>query len=324
VTKFFKKQPKINRTQVCIKIIFLILFLGLVPVVNAQEAYNLSVSPPTFEINANAGDDLENSIRVENLTGTDLVVNTEARNFTAVGEEGAVNLTQEESSFSLSSWIQIIPSSVSIPSHSSQIFKFKTKIPKNAEPGGHFGSIVFISGGSVMPNQTGAAVSQELATLVLVKVSGKTTEKATLLSFNSIKKFWECGPVTFENRIKNEGNLHVKPTGIITIKNMFGRKVATLNVDPKNVLPGAVRKNTTDWNRKYIFGRYTAVLTLGYGTQNRLLAATTHFYGFPYKIIGLILLMFVSLVYLLYRGRHRIKKAIKVLFSKENPPQHIE
>src|SRR3989344_2318523 len=75
----------------------------------AQESIGFAVSPPTFELSANPGDTLSNVVRVENLSDSELTIEMDTRNFTAYGEEGAVGLTDEESGFSLASWIAVPP-----------------------------------------------------------------------------------------------------------------------------------------------------------------------------------------------------------------------
>lgn len=282
----------------------------------AQESVGLALSPPTFELSANPGDVLENTLRVENLTSKPMMILVDRRNFTALGEEGAIGLTEEETSFSLASWIAVTPSEVEIPARSSKTFTFKTNIPLNAEPGGHFGSIIFRVGGQKMPGQTGAVVSQELGALVLLRIAGKTAEQASLESFAAQKRLWEKGPVNFEVRVKNEGNVHFKPTGVITIVNFFGKKVATFNIEPKNVLPGAIRKMEATWGQKFLLGKYTATVSLTYGSQGKILTASTTFFGFPYKIGGIILAVLLILGASLYQIRERLKLALKVLRGK--------
>lgn len=307
----------------CYFIAFTSLFLALLFLifnslkqVEALDYAGLSLSPPTFELSANPGDNLKNTIRVQNLSEVPMKIVVERRNFTALGEEGGVDLSEVETPFSLASWITVFPSEAEIPAKGTTNFLFQTAIPLNAEPGGHFGSIVFRLGEQGDSQQSGAKVAQELGALVLLRVSGKTTEKASLVSFSSSKKIWNRGPVEFEIRVKNEGNVHLKPTGIITIKDIFGRKVGSFNIDPKNVLPGAVRKSTATWDNKFLFSRYTATLALNYGTQGQVLAGSTTFYAFPYKIVGPVVLGLIILIFLLYKARRRVGLALKVLFGK--------
>lgn len=313
----YKNIKHITFISVIIFQILLICFFALPLNIKAQESYRLSVSPPTFEIRANPGDILENAVKAENLTNNPLVVTVNKRNFVAAGEEGAVQLVEENDSHSVVNWIEVIPSSFTIPPKSSYSFIFKTKVPINAEPGGHFASIVFKSGGGTTLNQTGATIVQEMGVLILVKIAGKTNESAVIESFKATKNFWEYGSVELETRVKNIGNIHIKPVGKITIKNIFNKTVASLDVDSKNILPGAIRKGNIVWNQKWLFGMYTATLNLSYGDQKKIITETTTFIGLPYKIVVGVVLVLIILIVFIYRGRRRLKKAFKVLFSKD-------
>lgn len=280
----------------------------------AQDTVSLAVSPPTFELSANPGDTLENTIRVENLTDKPLEISVDRRNFTALGEEGAVGLTEEETSFSLASWITVSPEKITIPAKRQNTFTFTTKIPVNAEPGGHFGSIIFKTGGK-KPGETGAALSQELGALVLLRVAGNIKEEASLESFSAKKAFWSSGPVGFEARVKNEGNVHLKPTGKVVITNFLGNEAAKIEVEPRNILPGAIRKIPATWDQKFLLGKYTATVSLVYGSQGEILTDSTTFFGFPTKIGVGILAGLIILIVVLYPARKRIRMALKVLFS---------
>lgn len=291
----------------------------LLPLQNAhaQETVTLSVSPPVFELSANPGDKLENVIRVSNPHEDPLRVSVDTRNFVAVGEGGSVGLTEEETSYSLASWISVSPTESEIPAKSSRYFNVQTKVPLNAEPGGHFGSVVFKTGGGTV-QQTGAAVTQELGALFLLRVSGKVTEEGRIESFSPVKNFWEYGPVYFDLRVGNKGNVHIKPQGKITITNLLGKKAAEVEVAPQNVLPSAVRKFSPVWEKELLFGKYIATASLVYGSDSEVLNATTTFYAFPYRVGGAALVGLVALGYLLYRGRKRIALALRILFGKKD------
>jgi len=304
---------KFNSGVCLLGLVFLVsLFFPLS--VWAQSPAGLSISPPTFEISANPGDTLTNTIRVTNLNESSVLVSVDRRNFTAVGEEGSIGLTEEETSFSLASWISVEPESVRIPGRDSHTFIFTIAIPANAEPGGHFGSVVFKTGGA-QPGQTGAALSQEVGALVLLRVAGQAEESASLASFSSTKNLWEYGPVDLELRVKNEGNVHVRPTGTIIVTNIWGRQVAEIELEPRNVLPGAIRRSLTTWEEKNLIGKYTATVYLTYGNQGKTLTASTAFWAFPYRVGGLVLAGLLVLMILLYRGRKRVKKALRILLA---------
>jgi len=85
--------------------------------------------------------------------------------------------------------------------------------------------------------------------------------------------------------------VQLKPTGSITISNAFGHKVATIPIDEQNVLPGAIRKVNANWKTKWLFGKYHATLSVVYGKDRQVLTASTAFWGFPYKLVGLVLVI---------------------------------
>ncbi len=282
-----------------------------------QPQTGLAVSPHTFEMSANPGDTLKNSLRVDNLVDVPLEVTVHVRNFSALGEDGAVNLSTEEDEFSLSTWTSVSPAKLVIPARESKTFDYTISIPQNATPGGRFGSIVFQTAPSTLAGGSGFAVSQEIGALVFVKIAGDVAEKASIADFKTIHGINDFGPLDFDIRIKNEGNVHFKPTGTITISDFMGQKVATIPVDSQNVLPGAVRKMAANWNSGWLVGQYTATVSLVYGKDRQVITASTAFWGFPYKLVGISLLAIGILGWALYPRRARIWRAVKILFGKE-------
>ncbi|MDP2873841.1 MAG: hypothetical protein Q8N84_00910 [bacterium] len=309
---------KVHRFLLAVfSIVPLSLGVGSVSAQGSSSGTGLSLSPPTFEISANPGDTLKNVIRVQNISEKDVKVAVEKRNFTAIGEEGSVSLTEGETSFSLASWITPGWTEFDLPAKGTTNFPFEIKVPLNAEPGGHFGSIIFKIGSTPPAGASGASLAQELGALILLQISGSVKEEAILETFKVSQNFFEYGPVDFEARVRNEGNIHVKPHGSLIITNLLGRQVASVPVEGRNVLPGAVRKLPIVWETKNLIGRYTATLSLGYGQQGKALTLTTTFWGFPYRVGGVVAVALLLLGVLLYRGRRRVKLAWRVLLGKE-------
>jgi hypothetical protein len=281
-----------------------------------QEKIQIGFSPIVIEFSANPGETVENNIRIDNSSDEAIVLETIPKNLTPRGEEGQVDLTEDDTSYSLADWITVSPAQTPIEAKSSFDFKATITLPENAEPGGHFGAIVF----KTIPPDPGtgnAAVSQEVAPLILVSVAGDVVEEANIASFKSTKSLWTTErPIQFETRIENTGTVHFKPKGTVTVKNMFGDEVAKLNLDEKNVLPESIRRIVTDWDPGFSVGRYTADLTVVYGEENKILTSSTTFIVFPYQTIIPAVLITVGLVYVVIRFRKRIGLALKVLSGK--------
>lgn len=275
-----------------------------------QKPSGLTVIPSNIELFVKPGDTVVKEINVINFTGTDVAINANRRNFTAQGEEGEVSLNTSEDSYSLASWITVTPEKNTISNNKSQKFTVTVKIPANAEPGGHFGSVVFATVTDKKNlKQTGAVVSQEIASLILVKIAGDVNENAIIESFKSLKPFYELGPVSFETRVKNDSTVHIKPEGTLTVTDMFGQKL-TGQMEQRNILPGAIRKIPGMLSNKLLIGKYTASISLVYGSKNNTpLVTQTTFWAFPvrYAIVVLVILI------ILFVMRRRLYKALKVI-----------
>lgn len=296
------------------------MFVTLATLVRAQSNPNstpstgLAITPPTFELNGNPGETIKNTVKLDNMHPYAVEIAVDLRNFTAVGEEGAVGLTAENTAYSLASWIDVTPTSVTIPPKSSQYFTFNVKVPLNAEPGGHFGSLIFRTIPTEQVQGSGASLASEIGSLVLLRIAGETVEQASIESFAPTKSIFEQGPINFDIRLKNQGNVHTKPNGTIVITNMLGSQVDSVKVEAKNVLPGATRKLDATWNTKWRLGRYSATYTAVFADQTTR-SATTTFTVLPYRLIAIIILALLVLFFIFKRYQKRLSLAWKILKS---------
>ena len=281
---------------------------------NSTPSTGLAVTPPTFEVNGNPGDSIKNTVKLENMHPYPVEIAVDLRNFTAIGEDGAVGLTEEETSFSLASWIEVAPKTVTIPPKTAQYFTFTIKVPLQAEPGGHFGSLIFRTIPTEKVEGSGASLAQEIGALVLLRLSGETVERASIESFKSSSSIFEKGPVPFEVRLKNLGNVHTKPTGTIIITNLLGQQVSSVAVEPKNVLPGATRKLDATWDTQWRIGRYNATYTAVFSDKTTL-SSTTSFTVLPYRALAALVVVLVILLIILKKYQKRLTLAWKILTS---------
>jgi hypothetical protein len=280
-------------------------------VIHAQQANNgLSVHPSSFNLSAGAGQSTTNTVTLDNLTSETVTIQAELRNFTAKGEQGGVALTQDDTTYSLAKWITVTPNNVTLAPHTSQKFTFTITTPYNAEPGGHFGSIVFATVPPPASKGVGAVLSEQIASLILLEIPGNVKEQADVVSFDTDKPFYEFGPVNFTTRVRNDGDVHIQPSGAILVKGMFGQEF-NVPIQQLNVLPNAIRIIPATLNKHFLIGKYDATLVSVYGTKNEQLSGTTEFYAFPIRY-GLILL---GILLILFLFKKRLGKAFKALLT---------
>lgn len=298
-------------------VLSLFLYIHGTQPVNAQDgSVGLSISPVTFELSAEAGDRLIEQVKVFNPTQSPMTVRMKVEDFTAVGDEGQVALMEpdENYTYSLARWVTVAPSEFILEAGKQQYVTVEISIPSSAEPGGHYGSIVASLSGAVQ-DVTGSAVGNERGSLILLRVAGNV-EEALLIDTFSAPSFSEYGPIPFEIKFENIGNVHVKPKGFVTITNMSGKEIAQLEIPERNVLPGAKRQADLEWSETNMIGRFTATMVANYG-QGQVITDTVTFTVFPWKIALAILAVVVILVVLIAKMRTRFGKAMKVLTEKE-------
>jgi hypothetical protein len=276
------------------------------------------ISPPVNSLALDRGTSSRQKVKVTNLTDQQMTLQVGKQNFVAKGEEGEVELVDDANPlYSLAPYFTVSQPTVTVPPKGTAEVFYTLSVPTNAEPGGRYGSITFNTIAAKLPSgQSGAAVRQELAALVFLRINGQANEQLSIETFKTDKSFYEYGPVSFTTRVKNLGNVHEKPTGEIVVKNMLGMKTATVAVDEKNVIPGAIRKLNTKLSNKLLFGNYTATLTLKNGDKQTLTAKTS-FLAIPYKMLGLILILILVIGIPLWRGRKRWAKAFRILAGRE-------
>ncbi len=305
------------------KISSIFLFVCLLSLFSVKnifaQASSLTIIPPKFELFGNPGDRVSDKIRVRNDSSTPQTYTILIEDFTTSGEEGHVVLEEGENvtSFSLAKWIEVSSKDVILQPNEEKAIDFTISIPKDSEPGGHYASVLFQTSTDAQIEGAGAKVAQRVGSLILLRVSGNVIEKANLEEF-STAKFYQNPPIEFLVRIKNESNTHIIPEGTIVITNLFGKKVAELPLDGRNVLPGAVRKMTTVWNESKLVGMYTATMIATYGQQKLPLTAATKFTVMPTGIlITSIIATFtvIGLIVTLIVGRKRLAKILSIIFK---------
>ena len=281
------------------------VFLGftwlLIKTTTAQEGagQGLEISPPVMALTADPGKTVKANILVRNVTSTDLVVTGESNDFVAAGEDGTpkVLLGEDETSpYSIKDWITI-PGKVTLVPREIKTMNVAINVPADASPGGHYGVVRFTGTPPSLEGQ-GVALTASLGSLILLSVSGDITQQLSIEEFSANKDgqtgtFFESLPINLVERLKNSGNVHERPAGAITIRNMFNKTVATFPYNPqaRYVLPDSTRKFEQTLNReligdKRLFGKYTATLSVTYGEGNDKTAdATLTFWIIPWKLI---------------------------------------
>ncbi len=291
---------------------------GLIP----QSADALTISPTKIDVAGDPGQTLVGEIEVFNEQSEVKTFYTSFENFEPRGETGAPFFVGGGSG--LSTWIGTQGSVVVIPGERVNI-PYSITIPADAVPGGYFAAIFFGS----QPPETGAgsevSIGGKVGSLVLLRVNGDVEEGGGLLEFGAgltSSKLFTSVPVPFSYRFNNTGGDRVIPRGEVTIKNVFGMHVVTIDANKTegSVLPGSVRKFDLNWGDAMSLpegeessffdivkfqaanlrvGLYKADLNISWGETNQNSTASTTIFMLPWQFLIVFFGALATLVFIL-------------------------
>ena len=271
-----------------------VLVCTLVFALTTGSAAAVGTKPLRTELTILPGASATSKLTVINEQDTPMTVKPELEVLLRNDEKGfpvvADNLPANDP-LNISSWVRFSSPQLSLKGRESKDVNVTITVPKNAEPGGHYASVVWVP---TVSDTSAVKVESRVASLLLITVAGKTTTAGSIKSFAPADPLQGDGPLSFNVEFQNEGNIHVKPTGYITLKDDKGTvltKVARYT-DPKtstevvadtipfnlvegNILPNSVRIFRCDWTDNIKPGKYTADLTVNYGGEAPLTAETT-------------------------------------------------
>ena len=302
--------------------------------VKAQNAGNgggngFVVSPVRSELTLEPGKSETVILTVENVTGAATVAKPIVNDFEpSANESGQPKIILDESkSASGNSFKSLVGSlpSVQLAAGEKKNLPVKIVIPGNANAGGYYGAIRFISDNGTDADKN-LSLSASVGTIFLVRVPGNLTEALQLVEFTAAKNgstgrlFINTGDMTIVTRLKNTGNIHVKPFGKVQITDGSGKVVEEYefnNTEPRaNILPNSTRKFEDQLKNKKWIGKYTITANLGYGTGGSLITAKNSFWIIPMWVVivaGAALVLVLVGGFFLYRklstgSKHKANK----------------
>lgn len=330
------KVPFRSRVARLVSAVVVLISITATPILaqeNQQSGNGFRISPVRSEYTIEKGKSVDLPITIENPANVPTNASLVANDFIASDkEDGEPRLilddTGERPKNSFKSLVGDLGTVELGPSEKKDI-TVKILIPEDANAGGYYGAIRVVpaTGGAGSAN---VGLTASVGSIVLIRVPGPLTERLDLVEFttsqnNKAKSFFTSGDVSVMLRLKNEGDIHLKPIGKVQIKDTFGKQVHEyeLNSDQNtaersNILPGSIRRFEDTIPNKKFLGRYTVTVNLGYSEGGgELISAETTFWYLPIWSIAVLLLLLSAIVFgaiILYKrfsvpgSRHGVKK----------------
>lgn len=274
---------------------FLCLFFmacGATSAVHAQSSAGVELKPSSFERAAEPGKVMNETLTLTNLSTTEQTYYLVTRDVSGVGDEGRPIFAEagaEITGYELSSWVSYPQEPLTLAPRASVDVPIRLAIPDTATPGSHFGG-VFVTVQPPRLRESGAGVAYEVGSLISIRIAGDALEDARIREFSTKKLLNGSANIDFLLRVENPGKVLIQPRGPLEIYNMLGKRIAFLTVNDSlaGVFPGQTRQFDINWKGEgFSFGRYQAVLGLGYGEKGKQssVSGTVSFWILPVKII---------------------------------------
>ncbi len=303
------KLPKIFLFFAVLSTFYLILNTGFAQAQTAPRT--ITIVPPSKEHALNPGDKTEGILKVVNDGTTPITFTATVRDYVVNDNAGTPTILPPNTlsnKFSAANWIAVTPTNFTIQPHQRQEINYYVQVPADARPGGHYAAIVYEPTDIIGVQGTGTGVQTQIGTLFYIDVNGAIKESANVKQFTAAG-FNEYGPVKISTEILNNGDLHIKPVGTITVKNIFGGVVATQALPAHNIFPEASFLFKNALGHKWMFGRYTATLNATYGKDSNLpLTATVAFIVFPWKVVTVVILIIIIIILAIVAFKRNKKK----------------
>jgi hypothetical protein len=271
--------------------------------------HDFVVGPGKIELQLSPGQSQVVDLTVANRLGSDKIFSITEEDFKGSNDpsQPVILLGSDRGPYSLKDDASIPATNISIPFSSKAHIPITVTVPANAQPGAFYGSVlvsVVSSVGTTTSTGVGASnpIITRIGTLFFVRVPGPVEADGQLTGFSisNGSVVWssslsKTSPIFFDILFKNTGDVYLAPYGTITVTNIFGSTVANATVDPWFAMPQSLRFREVEWDPAFLFGRYTAHVSINRGYVSTSTATDTAdivFWVIPWEII---LLVFIGL-----------------------------
>lgn len=311
---------------------------------NTDGTLKLTTSPLPVGLTASPGQTVKTDLKIRNGSDKKEHLKVGLMKFSAYGDEGKPKLEERGENDKYFDWVSFSQMDFYVASNEWHTIVMTVNVPADAGLGYYY-AVTFSRANQPEEAKSGqTALRGGTAILVLLDVaSSKAHRELKFIDIKSDKKVYEFLPARINIKLRNTGNVHLMPTGMVSIKR-GDSKIAEIpfNTSKGSILPDSNRNYSIDWNEgfpyyrvketaqgvvlkdgqpehelvwdssklnKLRFGKYTAQVFAVYdnGKSDIPLEATVSFWVIPWRLIGLVITVLVvpsGGFYLLARWRY--------------------
>lgn len=285
---------------------------------NVEPPTGLQISPMRFDWDVNSGDERTGIVNLKNYDKVPRIVDMEVQDFYVTDDATEARFFVPDQShplyaYDVINWIDL-PKNIELAPGEGKDIEFHVKVPQEAPTGGYYGALFFKTKFDDASQNANAQVivNQRIGALLVMAVKGEQpiVRSGDLKNFFSTHKVFFSKPAEFIADVYNSGNLHYKMIGRIDVLK-FGSKIETINLEPRVLYPGKVRKYQQEWEfSPWAYGYYTAKIDMVSDDGAIRVAGQTSFWIIPWKttVSLVILLVIIWLIFRLFTMKFEIRR----------------
>ena len=264
------------------------------------------VGPGKIEVTVKPGESVTKEIMLTNRIDDNrqFQFTVEDMSGSADGSQSVVLLGDQRGPYSIKDYLTIPKGHLTLKLGQRAHIPITITVPKDAEPGGYYGSVLIntIQDDGKNPDGTvgRSPIIARIGTLFFVTVPGKADIEGVIKHFAPIGDQWlfTKGPINLGITYENTGSVHLNPYGEIHITNMFGSEVGYVEIEPWFILPKSLRTREVIWNSDFLLGRYKITAQINRGYDNQVDTMSYVVWVLPWQVVlpvfaGLFLIIFI-------------------------------
>ena len=236
-------------------VIFFIAFLILL--VNCGSARCFNVSTNRIEISVPPSGTYESEMTVTNTENKELEFKLRTENWF----EATPGFEKEK--IDVSKWLKINPLEFELKQNEAKKVNYQVAIPGGAK--GELSAMIFIDGKPKATAEATVGINTSIGIPIYVMIKGTEQFEAEVESLEVRNN----APLELYVKIKNSGNVHIRPEGDIAIKTKAGKKLFSVPLNEYHypILPDSSRVLEIKSNERLEKGEYTADIKMGYAEK---------------------------------------------------------
>jgi len=263
-------------------------------VIGDPQVGDFVVGPGRVELNVQPGETVVTEITVTNRISDNRDFLLEVADIAGTADgSSALNLIEGDNPgpYSIRDYISFPEDTFTLALGERARIPVTITLPPNITPGGLYGTILV---STLQPPAEVADINvprnpiiARVGSHVFLNIAGEKEVAGSALSIGVLPSLWwhESGPIDFVISYENTGSVHLNPYGELSIYNTFGQEVGYVALEPWFVLPASLRTREIEWDRQFLFGRYTAVAQINRGYGDIVDEVQVSFWVLPWKII---------------------------------------